>query len=63
METLPVPASPTLTDYERQALRAIQEWKQPAPGGRFRKAVQRINNTLHEVTDLIRKVKSPFARP
>ncbi|MFQ5571308.1 MAG: EcsC family protein [Rhodothermales bacterium] len=55
METLPVPVPPTPSEYERQALREIQQWKQPTTG-RFRKMVERVNNTLHDVTDLIRKV-------
>ncbi len=55
METLPVPRAPTPSDYERRALREIQRWKQP-PLGWFGRTVDRVNRSLRDVTDLIRKV-------
>ncbi len=55
METLPIPLPPTPSDYERQALYEIQRWKNPALTW-FRRAVDRANRSLHEVSDLIRKV-------
>lgn len=55
METLPVPASPTPSAYERQALSEIARWKNPRPS-RLGKTVERVNQTLHAATDLVRKL-------
>ena len=55
METLPVPVSRTPSAYERQALREIQQWKTPKVGW-LGKTVDRFNQGLRGVTDLVRKV-------
>lgn len=55
MSTLPVPRPRFPSDYERQALREIQRWKEPRMGW-FGATVRRVNSALHEATDLIRKV-------
>ncbi|MDX1547751.1 MAG: EcsC family protein [Rhodothermales bacterium] len=56
METLPVPAPATLSDYERRALREIALWKSPDRMGWFGDLVTRVNRTLHDATELIRKL-------
>ena len=55
METLPVPVSRTPSAYERQALREIHQWKNPTVGW-FGKAMDRFNQGLHSVANLVRKV-------
>ncbi len=55
METLPVPVSRTPSAYERQALREIHQWKNPKVGW-LGKAVDRFNQGLHGVANLVRKV-------
>lgn len=56
METLPVPAPKTLTEYERAALSAIQAWKSPSQPGWFGGTIDRVNRTLHGATELVRKL-------
>ncbi len=55
METLPVPVSRTPSAYEWQALREIHQWKNPKVGW-FGKAMDRFNQGLHGVANLVRKV-------
>lgn len=55
METLPVPVSRMPSAYERQALREIHQWKNPKVGW-LGKAVDKFNQGLHSVANLVRKV-------
>ncbi len=55
METLPVPLHRTPTAYERRVLHEIRQWKHPELS-RLGKAVDRFNRSLHQTTDLVRKI-------
>lgn len=55
MESLGIIESHFPSEYERQAIREIQLWKEPKMGW-FGAAVRRVNATLHTATELVRKV-------
>ena len=56
MDMLPVPVENEPTAYERDALRAIEAWKNPSTSGWLGTTIDRVNRTLHGATDLVRKL-------
>ena len=56
MTALPMPATSTLSPYERRALREIALWKRPDQMGWLGETVARVNRTLHDAAELVRKV-------
>ena len=56
MTALPVPAASTLSPYERRALREIALWKNPDDAGWLGETVARVNRTLHDAAELVRKL-------